>query len=40
MWSQMNDKKTLFSFKFVLSEEVLKTIYSLKTIKDHLVTVF
>ena len=27
---QMNDKKNLFSFKHVMSEEVLKTIYSLK----------
>ena len=33
--SQMNDEKDLFSLKPVTSEEVLKTIYSLKTTKDH-----
>ena len=31
----MNDEKNLFSFKPVLSKEVLETIYSLKTIKYH-----
>ena len=34
--SQMNDKKNLFSFKPVTSEEVLKTIYSLKNSKGSL----
>ena len=34
--SQMNGEKTLFSFKPVTSEEVLKTIYSLKNNKGSL----
>ena len=33
MQSQINDEKNLFSFKPVTSEEVLKTIYSLKNNK-------
>ena len=32
----MNDKNNLFSFKHVMSEEVLKTIYSLKNNKGSL----
>ena len=34
--SQMNGEKNLFSFKLVASEEVLKTIYTLKNIKGSL----
>ena len=34
--SQMNEEKNLFSFKPVTSEEVLKTIYSLKNNKGSL----
>ena len=34
--SQMNDEKNLFSWKPVTSEEVLKTIYSLKNDKGSL----
>ena len=33
--SQKNGEKNLFSFKRVTSEEVLKTIYTLKPAKDH-----
>ena len=35
-WSQINDEKNLFSFKPVLSKEVLETIYSLKNNKVSL----
>ena len=33
IWSQINDEKNLFSFKLVVSEEVLKIVYSLKNNK-------
>ena len=36
--SQMNDENNFFSLKPVMSEEVLKTICSLKTRKNHKVT--
>ena len=36
IWSQMNGKKNLFSFKPVTSEEVLKILYSLKSNKRSL----
>ena len=36
----MNNEKKLFLFKPVTSEEILKSIYFLKTTKDHSVTIF